>query len=84
MDRVRAVASYLINLLFIFQTLSYIYIYSLNLLLLVWPEWLCFDWAMGCIPLIHSISDERMIFIAIFLITSLLFCLKLAKNFSNR
>ncbi|XP_017779427.1 PREDICTED: transmembrane and TPR repeat-containing protein 4-like [Nicrophorus vespilloides] len=44
---------------------TYNYIYFLNILLLLWPQWLCFDWAMGCIPLIESICDIRVFFIFI-------------------
>ena len=43
------------------QVLNYNYIYSLNLFLLVAPWWLCFDWAMGCVPVITSISDVRLL-----------------------
>ncbi|CAK1599885.1 unnamed protein product [Parnassius mnemosyne] len=42
------------------------YIYFLNFLLLVWPQWLCYDWSMGCIPLIKSVFDYRIL--CIFLI----------------
>ncbi|KAL4704834.1 hypothetical protein ACJJTC_001309 [Scirpophaga incertulas] len=38
------------------------YIYFLNGLLLIWPQWLCYDWSMGCVPLIKSVSDYRIIF----------------------
>jgi hypothetical protein len=41
------------------RTLTYHYIYSLHALLLLWPHWLCFDWSMGCIPLIHTWTDPR-------------------------
>lgn len=41
------------------RTLSYNYIYSIHALLLVWPHWLCFDWSMGCIPLIDELTDAR-------------------------
>ena len=43
------------------QVLSYSYIYTLNCWLLLNPSWLCFDWSMGCIPLLHSITDYRFI-----------------------
>jgi len=26
--------------------------WALHALLLIWPQWLCFDWALGCIPVI--------------------------------
>ncbi|RZB40253.1 DUF1736 and/or TPR 11 domain containing protein [Asbolus verrucosus] len=42
------------------RTFSYNYIYFINFLLLLWPQWLCFDWSMGCIPLIESWCDVRL------------------------
>ncbi|XP_018569656.1 transmembrane and TPR repeat-containing protein 4-like [Anoplophora glabripennis] len=45
---------------------TYNYLYILNFLLLLWPEWLCFDWSMGCVPLIETISDARIIFVILF------------------
>ena len=44
-----------------FQVLNYLYLYSLNLWLLLSPWWLCFDWAMGCIPVVTSITDPRLL-----------------------
>ena len=41
------------------RVLTYNYVYSIHALLLVLPHWLCFDWSMGCIPLIHSVYDPR-------------------------
>jgi len=38
---------------------NYNYIYCINAWLLIFPQWLCFDWSMGCIPLIESITDAR-------------------------
>jgi len=43
------------------RTLTYHYVYSLHALLLLWPHWLCFDWSMGCIPLVHTLTDPRNI-----------------------
>ena len=45
------------------QIATYNYIYSINLLLFIWPQWLCYDWSMGCIQLIEKVLDERMILI---------------------
>ncbi|KZC07388.1 Transmembrane and TPR repeat-containing protein 4 [Dufourea novaeangliae] len=47
------------------RILNYSYIYCLNVWLLICPEWLCFDWSMGCVPLITT-CDERIIFVIIF------------------
>ena len=52
------------------QVLSYNYIYSLNAWLLLNPWWLCFDWSMGCVPLLNSIGDFRLIAVAAFWIAS--------------
>ncbi|MBN3285834.1 TMTC4 protein, partial [Polyodon spathula] len=43
------------------QTVNYNYYYSLNAWLLLCPWWLCFDWSMGCVPLIKSVNDCRII-----------------------
>ncbi|XP_063281375.1 protein O-mannosyl-transferase TMTC4 isoform X1 [Pelobates fuscus] len=43
------------------RVINYNYYYSMNGWLLLCPWWLCFDWSMGCIPLIKSFSDWRII-----------------------
>ncbi|CAB3248432.1 unnamed protein product [Arctia plantaginis] len=40
---------------------TYSYIYFLNVLLFIWPKWLCYDWSMGCVQLIKKIADVRML-----------------------
>ncbi|XP_043271664.1 protein O-mannosyl-transferase TMTC4-like isoform X2 [Venturia canescens] len=49
------------------RVVNYNYIYCLNLWLLICPEWLCFDWSMGCIPLITG-YDRRILAVFGFLI----------------
>ncbi|XP_014360540.2 protein O-mannosyl-transferase TMTC4 [Papilio machaon] len=39
------------------------YIYFLNFLILLWPQWLCYDWSMGCLKLIESKMDFRIMFL---------------------
>ncbi|XP_052588339.1 protein O-mannosyl-transferase TMTC4 isoform X3 [Peromyscus californicus insignis] len=46
------------------RAINYNYYYSLNAWLLLCPWWLCFDWSMGCIPLIKSVGDCRVIALA--------------------
>lgn len=41
------------------RIVNYNYYYSLNAWLLLCPWWLCFDWSMGCVPLIKSATDWR-------------------------
>ncbi|KAJ8253406.1 hypothetical protein GJAV_G00212600, partial [Gymnothorax javanicus] len=43
------------------RTVNYNYYYTLNAWLLLCPWWLCFDWSMGCVPLIKSASDWRIV-----------------------
>ncbi|XP_064413712.1 protein O-mannosyl-transferase TMTC4 isoform X3 [Latimeria chalumnae] len=52
------------------RAVNYNYYYSLNAWLLLCPWWLCFDWSMGCVPLIKSVSDWRIIALVV-----LWFCL---------
>ena len=35
------------------------YQYALHTWIMFAPDWLCFDWAMGCVPLIESWKDLR-------------------------
>ncbi|RZF43193.1 hypothetical protein LSTR_LSTR013873 [Laodelphax striatellus] len=49
------------------RTINYFYLYSLNAWLLLCPDWLCFDWSMGCVPLITTLSDSRILAVVVFL-----------------
>ncbi|KAH8359587.1 hypothetical protein KR093_007763 [Drosophila rubida] len=40
--------------------LSQQYLYVMNFWLLLCPQWLCFDWALGCVNLVTSIWDMRL------------------------
>ncbi|XP_041483488.1 protein O-mannosyl-transferase TMTC4-like [Lytechinus variegatus] len=60
------------------RMINYSYIYSLNAWLLFNPWWLCFDWSMGCIPVIQTPLDPRVVAPIVFWITMgaiLLYCL---------
>ncbi|XP_020293536.1 transmembrane and TPR repeat-containing protein 4 isoform X2 [Pseudomyrmex gracilis] len=59
-------ASFVDNMFF--RILNYSYIYCLNTWLLICPVWLCFDWSMGCVPLITD-YDYRIFVIIIFWLT---------------
>ncbi|XP_076281504.1 protein O-mannosyl-transferase Tmtc4 [Lasioglossum baleicum] len=52
------------------RLLNYSYIYCLTIWLLICPEWLCFDWSMGCVPLITSYDSRILIVIIFWLILS--------------
>ncbi|KAK9879659.1 hypothetical protein WA026_006722 [Henosepilachna vigintioctopunctata] len=48
------------------KVFTFSYIYLINLFILIWPEWLCFDWSMGCIPLIENFCDIRVFAVVLF------------------
>ncbi|XP_058478894.1 protein O-mannosyl-transferase TMTC4 isoform X1 [Solea solea] len=45
------------------RIVNYNYYYSLNAWLLLCPWWLCFDWSMGCVPLIKGATDWRIVWL---------------------
>ncbi|XP_046569301.1 protein O-mannosyl-transferase TMTC4-like [Haliotis rubra] len=45
----------------ILKILNYNYLYAMNSWLLLNPWWLCYDWSMGCIPVITSLADPRIL-----------------------
>ncbi|XP_074657309.1 protein O-mannosyl-transferase TMTC4-like [Tubulanus polymorphus] len=49
-----------------FRVLNYNYLYALNAWLLLCPSWLCFDWSMGCVPVIESLADARLLAVTVF------------------
>ena len=61
----------------LFRHINYFYVYLLNLLIMICPIWLCFDWSMGCIPLIETITDFRFSLI----LTTVIFSILLMKRF---
>ncbi|KAL1513175.1 hypothetical protein ABEB36_002620 [Hypothenemus hampei] len=62
---------------------SYNYLYLINIVLLIWPQWLCFDWSMGCIPLINSFMDYRGFLVIIFWIIVVIVAYKLFRDCIN-
>ncbi|XP_057163286.1 protein O-mannosyl-transferase TMTC4 isoform X2 [Ursus arctos] len=68
-----------------FEAINYNYYYSLNAWLLLCPWWLCFDWSMGCIPLIKSAGDWRVTApVALWLCLIGLICQALCSEDSHR
>lgn len=47
------------------RVLTQNYLYALNLWLLLCPDWLCFDWALGTIKLVEDICDYRVVFVVV-------------------
>ncbi|XP_067669530.1 protein O-mannosyl-transferase TMTC4-like [Haliotis asinina] len=45
----------------VFRMFNYNYLYAMHVWLLLNPWWLCFDWSMGCIPVITSLADPRIL-----------------------
>ncbi|XP_077584133.1 protein O-mannosyl-transferase TMTC4 [Stigmatopora nigra] len=50
----------------VLRVVNYNYYYALNGWLLLCPWWLCFDWSMGCVPLIKSTADWRVLWPLLF------------------
>ena len=61
------------------RILTFNYIYCLNFILLLMPNWLCFDWSMGCVPILHF--DRRILVLVAFFIISLSLAVKIFNNF---
>ena len=58
----------------------------INAWLLIVPQWLCFDWSMGCVPIINTYSDPRILCIVALwtvLLVLLAYCL-CGRNFANK
>jgi len=47
------------------RILTFNYIYVINFYILMLPQWLCFDWAMGCISVLSGF-DYRIYFVIFF------------------
>ena len=62
--------------LILVRAVNYNYHYFLNIWLLLAPDWLCFDWSMGCISLIRSFRDWRIILIVAMWSVLTSFCVK--------
>ena len=60
------------------QIINYNYLYAINAWLLLVPQWLCFDWSMGCVPIINTYRDPRILCIVALwtvLLLLLVYCL---------
>lgn len=55
------------------------FLYILNFWLLLCPDWLCFDWALGSIQLVDSLTDLRILSILIFYVFLILILFKGSK-----
>lgn len=65
--------------------LNYNYIYALNSWLLLCPDWLCFDWSMGCVPLVSGLEGRVLGVLAFWLFLGffcvhILFCTRNADD----
>ncbi|XP_066585069.1 protein O-mannosyl-transferase TMTC4 isoform X2 [Prorops nasuta] len=65
------------------RAINYNYIYCINMWILICPEWLCFDWSMGCIPLIKEL-DMRIGIVCIFWIILTKFFFFFVSNHNNK
>uniref|UniRef100_A0A1B0DNC2 dolichyl-phosphate-mannose--protein mannosyltransferase n=1 Tax=Phlebotomus papatasi TaxID=29031 RepID=A0A1B0DNC2_PHLPP len=51
---------------FLTKSLSQMYLYALNYWIILCPDWLSFDWALGSISLVDTFLDARFLSIVIF------------------
>lgn len=56
-----------------YRIVNFNYIYLWNAVIILCPAWLCFDWSMGCIPVIQSLDDYRILFVFLFVLCMLIF-----------
>lgn len=68
---------------------NYSYIYVINIWIMICPVWLCFDWSMGCIPLINLNTfpkDPRLFIVFGFWIILVLIIYKIlfSKNYDTK
>ncbi|XP_071838686.1 protein O-mannosyl-transferase TMTC4-like isoform X3 [Apostichopus japonicus] len=64
--------------------INYNYLFAINGWLLLNPISLCFDWSMGCIPLIQSWTDPRLAVVALFWLLLFLLLFQCAINESHQ
>ena len=62
------------------RLLTFNYIYCWNFLLLLMPNWLCFDWSMGCMSIL-TIFDWRILILVAFFLISIMLAVKIFTNF---
>lgn len=48
------------------QVLSQSYLYWMNVWLMLYPMWLCFDWTFNSIDVLKNVWDYRIVFVALF------------------
>ncbi|CAH0393458.1 unnamed protein product [Bemisia tabaci] len=69
------------------KVVNYNYLYSLNMWILLCPEWLCFDWSMGCIPPISVCKfpiDLRLLAVVILWVSFAATMKRLTKSFNTQ
>lgn len=62
----------------VWRTVNLWYLYALNFWLLLVPDWLCFDWSMGCLDLVGPADIGKTSVAAVFLAASAASGLKVA------
>lgn len=64
----------------VFRRWSYLLVHGLYMKLLVWPFFLCYDYSMGAVPLVHSAEDVRLLLpCAGYLALALFLCIALQR-----
>ncbi|KAL3990780.1 TPR repeat family protein [Acanthocheilonema viteae] len=66
------------------RLINYCYIYMLYIWLQLYPIHLCFDYSMGCVTLIESINDPRLLISIIFIIGAIVFIIRLIRGYFEK
>ena len=56
----------------VLRAVNFQYVWAVNIVIMILPNWLCYDWAMGCISLIGDFSDPRILTIVVMWLAVLL------------
>lgn len=59
----------------VFRAINHVFLHSINAWLLICPDWLSFDWSMGCLSIIRSWNDIRLL--GVFIHLGILFSIAL-------
>jgi len=62
------------------RILTTIYLASLNIFILIVPVWLCFDWSMGCVPMVNP-GDIRILAVIAFIVIIIGLVMRALKSF---
>lgn len=51
-----------------FRAINHVFLHSINTWLLICPHWLSFDWSMGCVQVVKTWNDYRLLVLCVYLL----------------